>query len=324
VNIIRQNKAIFTALIANCCIAVMKLVVAIFSGSASLFSEAIHSCADTLNQIVLLVGKKQASREPNFKHPFGYSRVSFFASFCVAMLLFFIGGAYSLMEAIEKISHISGGGGEHDQNSFIVAIVVLLVSIVLEGFSLRTAIHEVREEQEKTGADKSLLRFFRETRNSPLIVVMTEDLAALLGLLFALLGVLLTLITGNPLFDAIGGAVVGCLLIVAAFVLGKETASLIIGESLPKQKVREIEELISATPEVAGCKIVKTVAIGADSVLVEADISFVDEDNISAARMMDVIATIKAGICDLLASEASQINTCIEPVRIGSAADITG
>ncbi|MDR2197649.1 MAG: cation diffusion facilitator family transporter [Coriobacteriales bacterium] len=322
--LIRKSKAIVAALIVNFIIAIMKFVVAIFSGSASMFSEGIHSCADTLNQIVLLVGKKQAARPANDRHPFGYARVSFFASFLVASLLFFVGGAFSLLEAAEKIGHINDGVLAHDQTSFFIAAGVLVVSIALEAFSFRTALKEVREQQEHDGTSLSLLRFFRETRNSSLIVVLTEDLAAMLGLILALLGVVLTLITGNLIFDAIGGAAIGVLLIIAAAILGKETASLIIGEALGADKVAAIRALVEDTPKVAGCRVIKTVAIGTDSLLVEVDVAFAEDGSVSAEEVLGAIADIKAGIRALLEHEAQFINTCVEPVFPTAAPDFEG
>ena len=155
-----------------------------------------------MNQVVLLFGKRKARQAPDKKHPFGHARATFFASFLVASLLFFVGGAYSLMEAIEKISHINEGvATAHDPSSYIIAVVILVISIALEGYSLRVALHEVKEQQELDGTNKGIFAFFKETRNSSLIVILTEDFAAMLGLIFALAGVSLTLITGNLIFE---------------------------------------------------------------------------------------------------------------------------
>jgi cation diffusion facilitator family transporter len=314
--LIKNNKAIIAALAANTVIAIMKFVVAAFSRSASLFSEAIHSTADALNQIVLLVGKSSAKRKPDQKHQFGYARLNFFASFCVAALLFFVGGAYSLLEAVEKITHTLTESGEHtlDMTSLLIAAGILVVSIILETFSLRTALHEVKEEQAKEGSSSGLVKFYKETRNSSLIVIVTEDLAALLGLVLALLGVLLTLFTGNALWDAIGGAAIGVLLIVAAFILGKEIASLIIGESLPPSKLALIERVVNSTPNVSGCKKVKTVAIGSDSVLIEIDVAFASDGTVSAEAIMVAIASIKKAVKALWQTEGIYVSTCIEAV----------
>jgi cation diffusion facilitator family transporter len=309
------------ALSANTAIAIMKFIVAAFSGSASLFSEGIHSSADTLNQVVLLVGKHKSMKLPDDKHPFGYARIVFFASFCVAILLFFVGGAYSLMEAIEKIEHVVHNTGGHtlDMQALIVAAVILAIAIVLEALSLHTAFKEVREEQEREGTTGTgLIKFYKETHNSSLIVIVTEDTTAIVGLGLALAGVLATLATGDPLWDAIGGAAVGVLLIIAAFILGREIASLIIGESLPAEKIRKIEELVEAHPTTAACRQVKTSAIGTSSVLVEIDVAYAPDGSVTAADVIRSIEEIKAGVKALWADENIYVSTCVEPVNIES------
>jgi cation diffusion facilitator family transporter len=315
-NIIKQNKAIIAALTVNAIIALMKFIVAFFSRSASLFSEAIHSSADTLNQIVLLVGKKKAKAKPDAKHPFGYARATFFASFCVAALLFFVGGAYSCMEAIEKISHTIHDTGVHtlDHTALWVAAGILAISIVLEAFSFATALKEVKEEQEKDNSDQGLIQFYKETRNSSLIVIVTEDLTAILGLVFALIGVLLTLFTGNPLWDAIGGVTIGVLLIVAAFVLGKEIASLIIGESLPDESLRKIETIVENTQHVRKCHNVKTVAIGTDSILIEIDVEFETNRQVTVQDVTRSIVSIKQDVKALWGHDDIYVSTCVEAV----------
>ncbi|MDR1272752.1 MAG: cation diffusion facilitator family transporter [Clostridiales Family XIII bacterium] len=315
--LLKKNKAIVAAMCANFIVALMKFIVSAISGSASMFSEAIHSAADTMNQIVLLIGKKRAEKVPDQKHPFGYARSTFFASFIVASFLFFIGGAFSLFEAIEKIGHIVQGSGLHglERNSMIIAAAILFVSIGLEVFSLRTAIREVREEQRLTGVNTGLWRFYRDTNNASLIVIVTEDLAAVIGLSLALAGVLATLATGNPLFDAIGGAAVGALLIVAAFVLGKEIASLIIGESLRSSKLKEIEKIAESAPHVKKCHRIKSDALGSDAILIEMDIEFEDAQSLSTGEAILSIELIKRGIKNSFSEEGIYVSTCVEPVR---------
>ncbi|MDR1797142.1 MAG: cation diffusion facilitator family transporter [Clostridiales Family XIII bacterium] len=312
-----KNKAIVTALTVNAIIAAMKFAVALFSGSAAMFSEGIHSAADTMNQIVLLVGKRKAVAPPTAKHPFGYTRATFFASFCVATLLFFIGGAFSLMEAVEKISHVVGGTGEWvtDRNGFFLAAGILVVSVVLEVISLRTALAEVREEQERAGVRTGIREFYRDTSNSSLIVVVTEDFAAVVGLALALAGVVLTLVTGNPLWDAIGGAAIGVLLIAAAFILGREIASLILGEALPPGKIKEIEAIALGAPGVARCGSIKTMAQGNDTVLVEIDVYFRAGGALSGADVLDQVADIKRQVKALLQEEGLYVSACIEALR---------
>ncbi|MDR1778252.1 MAG: cation diffusion facilitator family transporter [Clostridiales Family XIII bacterium] len=310
-----KNKAIITALSANTIIAVMKFIVAFISGSASMLSEGIHSAADTLNQVVLLVGMKRSKKLPDAKHPFGYARAVFFASFCVASLLFFVGGAFSLLESIEKIGHaINDVHPGIDNRSLLIAAGILAVSIVLESISLHTAFREVREEQEKAGTHKKLLRFYRETSNSPLIVIVTEDIAAVTGLGIALAGVLLTYFTKNPIFDAIGGAAIGVLLILAAFILGREIASLIIGEALPESAIEKIRAIVEAEPLAAGCENIKTVIQGSNTVLVEVDVIYPASDAATGEAVMASIVRIKQEIKALWAERDIYVSTCVEPV----------
>ncbi|MCL1879118.1 MAG: cation diffusion facilitator family transporter [Actinomycetia bacterium] len=313
-----RNKAIITALGSNLTIAAMKYIVAAVSGSASMFSEAVHSTADSINQVVLLFGKRIARRPPDERHPFGYARATFFASFCVVGLLFFVGGAFSLLEAVEKVGAVLDGSAHaHDLASYFIALAILAVAIGLEGFSLRTALKEAREVQElSVGSARkaSIFNFFRSTREASLIVILIEDLAALLGLVLAFFGVLLTLVTGNQLFDAIGGAAVGVLLIVAAAVLGREIASLIIGEGLAAEEVAQIRELINKAPHVQGCRDIKTLVIGSNALLVEADVIYPADQGVSTAQVMESVARIKADIHQLLQQEDIHISTCIEAV----------
>ncbi|MDR2540251.1 MAG: cation diffusion facilitator family transporter [Candidatus Peribacteria bacterium] len=309
----KKNKSIIVALAGNIAITVIKAFAAAFSGSASLVSEAIHSGADSGNQIVLLWGKKQGRKKPDAKHQFGYARATFFASFCVAALLFFVGGAYSLMEAIEKIFHILNNTGEHllNMNVLLWAAGILVISIIIESFSLWTAFKEVKEEQEKNGVSQSLIKFYKETRNSSLIVIITEDLTALLGLGLALIGVVLTLITDNPLWDAISGAAIGVLLIVAAFILGKEIASLIIGEALPEKKVQGIRNILELRPSVNQYRI-KTVALGEECVLIEVDV--VIQRGLYTEDITNIIYEMKQEIKSLWKDDTIHVSTCIEPV----------
>jgi divalent metal cation (Fe/Co/Zn/Cd) transporter len=205
--------------------------------------------------------------------------------------------------------------------ALLVAAGILFISIILELFSFRTALHEVKEEQEKSGEKKGLFKFYKDTRNSSLIVIVTEDLTAILGLVLALVGVLLTLFTGNPLWDAIGGATIGVLLIVAAFILGKEIASLIIGESLPVDSIRRIEEIVRNTEYVSACRNVKTNALGSDSILIEIDAEFASDGSVSAEDVMKAIAEIKRGVKALWQDEEIYVSTCVEAVGAGSERD---
>jgi len=214
------TRAILAALAANAGIAVAKFVGFAVTGSSSMLAEAVHSVADTSNQGLLLLGGKRAKRAATPEHPFGYGRDRFFYSFIVALLLFTLGSVFALYEGIEKLAHPG------ELTSPLVAIIILLVAIGLEGFSFRTAIHESRELKGRL----SWWQFIRQSTTPELPVVLLEDFGALIGLVLALLGVGLTLLTGEGVFDALGTIGIGLLLGVIAIVLIVEMKSLLIGE----------------------------------------------------------------------------------------------
>lgn len=215
------SKAVLYALAANAGIALTKTFAAVFTGSTSMTAEAIHSFADCGNQILLLVGMRAARRPASALHPLGYGKVSYFWSFLVALLLFTVGGLFSVYEGSHKLLR-----PEPLQHPW-VAIGVLAAGAILESFSLYGALSEIRSTLRK----RSLYRWFRETRQSELMVVVGEDIAALLGLVIALVFVALALFTRNPIFDAVGSIVIGILLIAIATMMAVEIKSLIIGES---------------------------------------------------------------------------------------------
>jgi cation diffusion facilitator family transporter len=222
--------AIVAALLANAGIAAAKFVGYLITGSSSILAEAVHSVADTSNQALLLLGRKRAGREATRKHPFGYGRDRYFYSFVVALLLFSLGSVFALYEGLHKLD------SEEPISSPLVAIVILLVAIVLESLSFRTAIRESRPLK-GTG---TWWQFIRQAKTPELPVVLLEDAGALLGLVFALIGVGLSLVTGAPVWDAIGTLGIGVLLGIIAIVLIVETKSLLIGEGSGPDELRTI------------------------------------------------------------------------------------
>jgi cation diffusion facilitator family transporter len=233
-------KAILYALAANVGIAVIKYAAAAFTGSGSMFAEAIHSTADCGNQLLLLFGLRQSREPPSLLHPMGTGRAINFYSLLVALLLFFVGGAFSVYEGIhrlilrEPLQHV------------YVALVVLGISVVLEAFSLSGAMREIR----KGAPTKSLWRWARETRDSDLLVVAGEDIAALAGLAIAFAAVLATVITHNPVWDACGSIGVGVLLMLISWFIAREVKSMIVGESASPEMRRDIEAHLRARPEI--------------------------------------------------------------------------
>ncbi|MCM3657715.1 cation diffusion facilitator family transporter [Agromyces mediolanus] len=269
------TKAIIAAFLANLGIAITKLIAWAFSGSSSMLAEAVHSFADSGNQLLLIFGGRKARRAADKEHPFGYGRERYVYAFVVAIILFSVGGLFSIYEGIEKIQN------PHALEVPWLPILVLVIAIVLESFSLRTAITESNPLRGR----QSWVQFVRRAKAPELPVVLLEDVAALLGLVFALFGVGLTIITGNPLFDAIGTLMIGTLLIVVAIVLGIETKSLLVGEGANDADVEKIEQAITAGPEIERIIHMKTLYLGPDELLVAAKLGFAADQ-----RLLEVAA----------------------------------
>lgn len=277
------NKAIVAAFLANMGIALAKFIAWALSGSASMLAEAIHSVADSGNQLLLLLGGRKARREADRSHPFGYGRERYVYAFVVSIILFSVGGLFAIYEAIDKLTHPH----ELDRTWWWLPLVVLVVAIGLESFSLRTAVREsnlVREE------GQSWVSFVRRSKAPELPVVLLEDVGALTGLTFALLGVGLTLITGNPVFDALGTLMIGILLVLIAIVLGVETKSLLVGEGATTGDHDRIVDAINDGPEVEKLIHIKTLYLGPDELLVAAKVALTSDKSVrEAADDIDAI-----------------------------------
>ncbi len=227
-------KSIIFALGANLAIAISKLIAAVVTGSSAMMAESVHSLADSGNQLLLLLGIKHAKRPPSPDYPLGFGKAVYFWSFIVALMLFSMGGVFSIYEGIHKLHH------PEPLSYPYVAVGVLLFSIAAESVSMWGCLREVNKELR----GRNLGQWFRETRQSELLVVFGEDLAALLGLNLALMAVILTIITGNPLYDAAGSICIGVLLVVIAVVIGVQVQALLIGQSVePDQRVQMLEFL---------------------------------------------------------------------------------
>ena len=257
------TKAIVAALAANLTIAVLKFVAYILTLSSSMLAEAIHSLADSGNQILLLVGGKRAKRAASPEHPFGYGRERYIYAFIVSIVLFSVGGLFALYEAWEKLQHPHAIEGDF----WWVPLAVLVGAIIAESFSFRTAIIESNHVRGKQG----WVSFVRTAKQPELPVILLEDLGALVGLVFALFGVGLTLLTGNGVWDAIGTGMIGILLVLIAVVLALETKSLLLGESASKDDSDKIHRAIEA----GGTRVIhlKTLHLGPEELLVAAKIS---------------------------------------------------
>ncbi len=256
------TRAIIAALAANAGIALAKFIGFLVTSSSSMLAESVHSLADTANQGLLLLGGKRAARSATPEHPFGYGRDRFFYAFVVALLLFTLGSVFALYEGIEKLGH------PEELSSPIVAVVILFVAIGLEGFSFRTAIHESRELK----GSLSWWQFIRQATTPELPVVLLEDFGALIGLVLALLGVGLTVLTDNPAFDALGTIAIGILLGIIAVVLIVEMKSLLIGEGARPPVLTKIVEGLESGP-VQNVIHLRTQYLGPEELLVAAKIA---------------------------------------------------
>ncbi|MEW9547082.1 cation diffusion facilitator family transporter [Nonomuraea sp. NPDC050783] len=267
------TKAIIAALSANLAIAASKFVAAAFTGSSSMLAEGIHSVADSGNQVLLLIGGKRAARASTKQHPFGYGRERYFYAFVVAVVLFTIGAAFSIYEGVHKISDPQA------VEAPIWAFAVLIFAIIAEGFSFRTAI----KESNQIRGDQSWVAFVRRSKAPELPVILLEDLGALLGLIFALFGVTMAVITGDGIWDGIGTLMIGVLLAVIAIVLAVETKSLLVGEGASPEVESRIRGALESAPEVARIIHMRTLHLGPEELLVAAKIAV--EHNDTAAEV---------------------------------------
>ena len=247
-------RAIFFALGANFAITVAKGVAAFFSGSGAMLAETVHSLADCGNQALLLLGIKQAKRPSSPEHPLGYGKAVYFWSFLVALMLFTLGGMFSLYEGIHKLSH------PEPIKQWWLAVGVLAFSIVAEAISMRACLVEVN----KARGEQSLRQWFRESRQAELIVIFGEDLAALSGLSLALIAVVLAVLTGNPLWDAIGTVAIGLLLIVVAVFVAIEVKAMLIGQSADPRVTDSMKAFLADRPEIARVFHLITLQLGGD------------------------------------------------------------
>ena len=271
-------KAVVAALGANLAIAACKFAAFVFSGSSAMLAEGVHSVADSGNQVLLLIGGKRARRQATAEHPFGYGRERYVFGFLVSVVLFTVGGVFALYEGYDKIRH------PHELDNWYWAVGVLVFAIVAEGFSFRTA---AREADEQRGS-LSWVQFVRNAKAPELPVVLLEDFGALIGLVLALAGVGLSLLTGKPVWDGVGTVCIGALLIVIALVLAAETKSLLLGEAAGAETVQRIRAAAVDGRTVTGVIHMRTLHLGPDELLVAAKIAVRHDDTAAeVARAID-------------------------------------
>jgi cation diffusion facilitator family transporter len=277
-----STRAILFALGANFAITVAKGVAAFVSGSGAMLAETVHSLADCGNQGLLLLGLKQSKAPPSPDYPLGYGKAIYFWSFLVAVMLFSVGGMFSLYEGLHKL------GEPEPLKQWWLPVAVLAFSIIAESVSMRACMVEVN----KARGGRSLRQWFRESRQAELVVIFGEDLAALLGLVFALFAVLLSVITGNPLWDAIGTLMIGVLLIVVAVFVAVEVKAMLIGQSIEPTTAAEMRQYLEARPEVARVLNLITLQLGNDAMIaVKAQMV----PAVSAAQLLASVNAVEAG-----------------------------
>jgi cation diffusion facilitator family transporter len=279
------TRAIVAALAANIGIAITKFIAFLLTGSSSMLAESIHSVADSGNQGLLLIGGRRAKREATPEHPFGYGRERYIYAFIVSIVLFSLGGLFALYEAYHKWSHKEGITSWQ-----WVPVIVLVLAIAMESYSFRTAI----KESNQIRGNQSWVRFIRRAKAPELPVVLLEDFGALVGLVFALFGVGMTLITGNGRWDAAGTAMIGVLLVTIAITLAIETKSLLLGEGAEQHELGKIEQAVTGGPEVQRIIHMKTLYLGPEELMVAAKIAVSPCD--SAEQLARGINAVEARI----------------------------
>ncbi|HET8902102.1 MAG TPA: cation diffusion facilitator family transporter [Holophagaceae bacterium] len=276
-----SKKAIALALTANGGIAISKFAVFAATGSSSLLTEAIHSTADCANQVLLFIGLREGAKAADAKHPLGKGQAPFVASFLVALLLFTVGGLYSVVEGIHKIRH------PETPHHLIWAVALLVFAIGLEGWSLAGAMKAAKHERGR----KSLLRFMRQSSSTELVVVLAEDIDALVGLFLALAAVLLVMVTGNAVWDGIGSVAIGVLLIAIAAFVGTEVTSLLLNEAPPLALRAALREAVDEETEVDQVLNLIAVFVGSERLMVALKVKF--RDQVSGQALIDTINALE-------------------------------
>src|ERR1044072_5565318 len=249
-----STRAILFALGANFIIFATKGIAAFITGSSAMLAETVHSLADCGNQLLLLLGMRQARMDPTPEYPLGYGKAIYFWSFLVALMLFSIGGMFSVYEGIHKLQH------PEPLKQWWWAVGVLVIGIIAEWVSMRACLAEVA----KARGSRSLARWFRESRQAELVVIFGEDLAALFGLVFALVAIVLAVVTGNPVWDAIGTLAIGILLVVVAVFVAIEVKAMLIGQSADPNVNAALKGFLEQRPEIARVFSLITLQLGND------------------------------------------------------------
>ena len=264
----QSSKTVFLALSVNFFIAIVKTIISVITSSSAMFSEAIHSYVDSANQFILWFGMKQSKKANKKIYPLGRGKEEYYWTLVVAVLIFTIGGLVSLEHGIEALSH------PHELKNLYISIIVLTVSIILESYVLYKA---VKQLQQTSNENKSIMKLLKESTDGPLIAIVVEDFAATTGLFIALVGTLLSNFTGNPIYDAVSSILIGALLMVSGLFLGYEMKHLITGESISQTSKDKIRKIITSNEKVLEVISLKIVTIGTNSYLALISIDYLDK-----------------------------------------------
>ena len=264
----QSSKTVFLALSVNFFIAIVKTIISVITSSSAMFSEAIHSYVDSANQFILWFGMKQSKKANKKIYPLGRGKEEYYWTLVVAVLIFTIGGLVSLEHGIEALSH------PHELKNLYISIIVLTVSIILESYVLYKA---VKQLQQTSNENKSIMKLLKESTDGPLIAIVVEDFAATMGLFIALIGTLLSNFTGNPTYDAVSSILIGVLLMVSGLFLGYEMKHLITGESISQKSQDKIRKIITSNKNVLDVTSLKIVSIGTSSYLALISVDYLDQ-----------------------------------------------
>lgn len=279
-----SKRVIYAALIGNSLIAVTKFFAATVTGSSAMFSEAIHSCVDTGNQILLLYGMKRAQRKSDVSHPFGYAQEIYFWAFVVAILIFALGSGISIYEGIHKVLQ-----PEPVVDAWL-NYIVLGVAMIFEGAAWAVAFREFNSRRGK----RSIMRALQDTKDPSIMTVLLEDSAAMLGLVVAFTGIFVAQTFDMPVFDAVASIVIGVILAGAAIVLGLETKSLLIGEAATPETLRSLEGLIGGVPGVCAVNEILTMHLGPEAILLNVSLDF--DDHLTAGEIEKTVTSLEKRI----------------------------
>lgn len=291
-----SKKAVYAALFGNLGVAISKFIAAIFTGSAAMWAETYHSASDTFNQVLLLFGMKTSVKAASYRHQFGYGRDLFFWSFIVATMLFGISGILSLENGASSLLH-----GNYKIENVQVSYIILVIAFGFEANALRIALKQFTKGIKARGekiTPSSMINEFKESKDTVILTVIVEDSAALLGIAIAALGIFLSDMTGNSVYDGVASLLIGAILMFFAFFLAKENRGLLIGESITSREYKRIVKSINEIPEVNRLISMRTMHLGLEDILIGIQVNLID--NLDTDKIEVVTDTVEQKIMEIV------------------------